>query len=202
MNQASPVLPHPSPCPLRAFYKMVPLGEPAERRGPQPGKEQKRRTWQPFGSARPPPRIFPFLKSPQLKEGLLPPSCRLPRGPARGVTRWPSRSLGWFGCEALASVSLWCHRFHFPGEKEERQRETGKRRGTEREGSCVRCKVSRRPVLRGHRLPAAPSPDLPLACGFSESRSRGQRASSLCMTLGKASHLLILGSFPTPPNLL
>ena len=176
MNQASPVLPHPSPCPPRAFYRMAPLGEPAERRGPQPGKaveEQKRRTWQPFGSARPPLRIFLFLKSPQFKEGLLPPSCRLPRGPARGVTRWPSRSLGWFGCEAVASVSLWCHRFHFPGEKEERQRETGKRIGTEREGSCVRCKVSRRPVLS---CGATVCPPLPLLTFLwpVDSQSQGQ----------------------------
>lgn len=91
-------------------------------------EEQERRTWQHLWLARPPPRIFLFLKSPQFKERLLPLSPGLPRGPAGGVTRSPSLSLGWLGgrSEAVASVSLRCHRFHFQGEKEEGQRETEK----------------------------------------------------------------------------
>lgn len=165
---------HPPPTlPPVAIHKMaIPQGEcgaqePRSLEG-SAGVEAENRTWQRFSRARPPPGFFPFLKSPQFKKRLLPPSCRLPRGLAQGGP--PGLSLAGLGCAALASVSLQCHRFHFrAGEKEERDRATeGKR-----EGGSVRHWGSLCPHLAGPP-PAAPSPDPPLVWGFSESRSRGQ----------------------------
>lgn len=95
VNQTSPVScpPPPNPGPSTRWQPPSP-GEPAESsRGPQPGKaagEPKRRTWQPSRSARPPPWILLFLKSPQFKERLLPPSRGPPRGLAGGVAHWPA----------------------------------------------------------------------------------------------------------------
>ena len=85
--------PRPPPQDLLQDGNPPPQGSLQSSRGPQPGKaagEPKRRTWQPCRSARPPPRIFLFLKSPQFKERLLPPSRGPPRGLAGGVAHWPA----------------------------------------------------------------------------------------------------------------
>lgn len=85
--------PRPPPQDLLQDGNPPPQGSLQSSRGPQPGKaagEPKRRTWQPCRSARPPPRIFLFLKSPQFKERLLPPSRGPPRGLAGGIAHWPA----------------------------------------------------------------------------------------------------------------
>ena len=85
--------PHPPTQDLLQDGNPPPQGSLQSSRGPQPGKaagEPKRRTWQPCRSARPPPWILLFLKSPQFKERLLPPSRGPPRGLAGGVAHWPA----------------------------------------------------------------------------------------------------------------
>lgn len=130
--------------------------------------------------------FFLFLKSPQLKEGLLPPSGACHVGRQRPPRSPPS--LGW----ALRQ-ELWFHfgatGFTFGQEGKERQSEDGGRTGGSGATSSAADPGGLPPAAPGLTL-LGPGAALPLGV-----KVKGSRSSAL-VTVGGASSLLPLGSFP------